>query len=428
MRTILGFIVVVIIMAVVLFLVGCESEQQQSYQPRTLKAKKLTAPASQPTGQSGQKAAKYDYQHSIQKGQVKTSDIGQDRPRLKHRIAVARFGDMSRPWGSPFDPPRVGEVRAQRSTKLQADDDGVVLEQKELAQLGQEIEPCPAFTGLLIDALVDSGRFIVVERKDINKLLLEQEFGQSGRVLRQSSADLRKIRGVELIITGQVANVSTKGDDATKATLVAMRIYNVETAEVIASARVQSQSVHDAVAQASEKVTGMIKDVPWSSKVSKVQNPSVIYLNCGSDDGVYEGDRFEIYSLGEEIYDPDEGTVLGCEKTLSGVVEVTYLDEKFCKAMTLAKRRGSKYRYKRGDLAEFIMGPYSDDLSDYQEQLKGTVDPTYSDRQDVGVDTMDPEMGGKSTGPSEVDDRNVFQKAGDALKPKSKPDSGSTEK
>ena len=308
----------------------------------------------------------YDYQHSIQKGDIKESSIGEGRSPLKHRIAVARFGDLKQPWRSPFFTLPV-TISAEDTTSVQADKNGIVLEQKEKAQLGTETEPCPAFTGLLIDRLMADGRFIVVERKEINKLLLEQEFGASGHVRSQTAAELRHVQGVSLLITGEVTTVPAQTEGHAEETLALLRIYDVETAEVLASIGVQAPELHRAVEQAAEKIADRVEEIPWRVKISKVKTANTVYLNCGSRDGVQELDRFMITAVGDDIIDPDEGTVLGSQTQPIGVVEVTQVEEKFCVARTLIKRNTP---YRRKDLAEYIPGPYGNDLIDYKEMLK----------------------------------------------------------
>ena len=401
-----------IIMAIVALMVlvhcGCESGSTRFARVKKIDAaKNYEAP---PKQTSATPTPVYDYKHTIQKGEIEESPIGEGRQPLKHRIAVARFGDLKQPWRSPFDSARPGAVSGQDSTKVQASEDGMVLERNIQAQTAFEAEPCPAFTGLLTDKLVDDGRFIVVERKEINKLLREQEFGASGRVMPQTAASFRYVQGVSLIITGEVATLPARQEGQAASTLVLLRIYDVETAEIIASTRVEAPAVHLAVEQAAEQIADMVGQAPWRAKVSKVKREHIVFLNCGREDGVYPRDRFQIISLGEEILDPDEGTVLGVEESPIAVVEVVKVDERYCTARTLIKRR---VPYRRGDLAEYIPGPYSNDLSDYEDRLSPSDDGEGSYRPSPGrvdLDSMDPGRGEPATGAENVDDRGFFDK------------------
>jgi len=105
---------------------------------------------------------------------------------------------------------------------------------------------------------------------------------------------------------------------------------------------------------ATQQLIDSIKDRRWTSKISAVR-AGKIFLNAGEVDGVFKGDRFKVISLGLEILDPDEGTVLGREKTEAGVIEVTEVEEKYSEARVLK----SSTAFCVGDLAELIPGPYS---------------------------------------------------------------------
>ena len=310
-------------------LYGCEPSQKQPMKRTVIPSQKQAdKPPVDP------KPA-YDYEHKIREGDLNEPTVGPGRV-LKWRVAVARFGDLKRPWASPFDPPQTITRRGN----------SVIV--KSL-----DTEPCPAFTGLLIQKLIDSKRFIVIERKEINKILLEQEFGLGGRVLPQTAARLKKVRGINLAVTGEVANVTAAGGKGTR-TMALIRVHDVETAEILASARIQSETVTEAVDAATQQLIDSIKDRRWTSKISAVRDGK-IFLNAGQVDGVFKGDRFKVISLGQEILDPDEGTVLGREKTEAGLIEVTEVKDKYSEARILK----SSVVFRVGDLAELIPGPYS---------------------------------------------------------------------
>ncbi|MGJ8657114.1 MAG: hypothetical protein ACSHX6_11745 [Akkermansiaceae bacterium] len=53
-------------------------------------------------------------------------------------------------------------------------------------------------------------------------------------------------------------------------------------------------------------------------KVAAVIDDLTIIINCGAADAIAVGDRFLIYSLGEEITDPDTGDSLGRLEVIKG--------------------------------------------------------------------------------------------------------------
>jgi hypothetical protein len=318
---------------------GCEPTQKEPHSPIVvppLAAKTPPPPAPTVAGEAPAQAP--DYQHRIEKSPIEEPKIGEGRT-LKWRIAVARFGDMRKAIGSPFRPGSEVTIAGRTIVVKSAD-----------------VEPCPAFTEMLIQKLIDAGRFIVVERKDINKVLLEQEFGLEGRVQPRTAAAVRKVLGVELIITGEVGTVKVKAADNTTIdqTSVMLRIYDVSTAEILGSATVTGDNLQAAVDQATAKVVASIKDRPWLTKISRI-TAEKIFLNAGDVDGVHPGDQFKIFSVKAEIRDPDEGTVLGRDTTEAGRIEITAVFEKYSEARIMK----AAVPFRVGDLAEFVPGPYA---------------------------------------------------------------------
>lgn len=57
---------------------------------------------------------------------------------------------------------------------------------------------------MLVTSLVKSGRYRVIERQEIEKIINEQQLGQSGMVTAQSTAKVSQLLGVEIAIIGNV--------------------------------------------------------------------------------------------------------------------------------------------------------------------------------------------------------------------------------
>lgn len=57
---------------------------------------------------------------------------------------------------------------------------------------------------MLATALVESGRFIVLERQAIGDVLSEQDLGASGRVKKETAAPIGEVEGAELLVYGAV--------------------------------------------------------------------------------------------------------------------------------------------------------------------------------------------------------------------------------
>jgi hypothetical protein len=70
------------------------------------------------------------------------------------------------------------------------------------------------------------------------------------------------------------------------------------------------------------------------ARVVKVLDKLTVVLNRGSRDGVDIADKFLIFGMGDEVFDPDTGENLGTIELVRGRVRVTHVQEKVCTAMT----------------------------------------------------------------------------------------------
>lgn len=70
-------------------------------------------------------------------------------------------------------------------------------------------------------------------------------------------------------------------------------------------------------------------------KVAKVINDYELVINVGSNKGLIEGSRFIVYSLGNEIFDPDTHESLGKLEIIKGTGKVTHVQEKMAIIKTI---------------------------------------------------------------------------------------------
>lgn len=62
-------------------------------------------------------------------------------------------------------------------------------------------------------------------------------------------------------------------------------------------------------------------------KVIKIIDEYQIVINAGTNNGVYTNDSLEVFSVGEEIKDPDTGIVLGTLDTIKAKLIVSHAYE-----------------------------------------------------------------------------------------------------
>lgn len=236
---------------------------------------------------------------------------------------------------------------------------------------------------MLVTELVKSKQFMVIEREELNRILEEQGLGMSGAVTPQSAAQVGKLLGVEMMVTGSVSEFGEKksglggsigkigiGGKFTKRkarAVVDIRLVNTTTGEIVLAEKAEGEdgstgldniSVEDIdfgnptywdntiLGKASRKaidkcvkyITKGMDNIPWEGKIIKVNNDGTVYMKPGSAGGVQAGMEFVVYSQGEELIDPDTGISLGSEESLIGRVKVVQDvgDGKACKAIVVS--------------------------------------------------------------------------------------------
>jgi|GEM_PF-5315936 len=111
-----------------------------------------------------------------------------------------------------------------------------------------EVSLGPGISDMMTTALVDSGKFRVVERKKLKEILEEQQFHLSGAVDSSTAVKIGKIIGAEAVITGSVTEfgitkfsggvgciIGFGGKKQIKSRVVIdAKIISVETTEVVA--------------------------------------------------------------------------------------------------------------------------------------------------------------------------------------------------
>lgn len=107
-------------------------------------------------------------------------------------------------------------------------------------------------------------------------------------------------------------------------------------------------------------------------KIVKIPSEYEIVINAGKNKDVHIGDKFEIFSAGEEIFDPDTGESLGALDYVKDTVQaVTVLDKmSICKHLTstLTSTFAALFAPSGKSVVEKLNVDY-DDLSSYAKNL-----------------------------------------------------------
>src|SRR5512137_100661 len=172
----------------------------------------------------------------------------------------------------------------------------------------------------LITGLVETGRFDVIERRLLEKILEEQKLGVTGAIDPSSAAQLGKILGVKTIVSGTLTSLEGFIE-------INARLINVDTASIVAAEKVRASSasrLNDLVSQITEKI---VMAFPLEGYVVQRTGKRVT-LDLGRQVGARTGMRFIAFKEGRVIKHPKTGEVLDVETIEVGEIEVTEVREK----------------------------------------------------------------------------------------------------
>ncbi len=224
----------------------------------------------------------------------------------------------------------------------------------------------------LSSALLATRKFEIITRTDIDALINEQQFGESGNVDMKTAAKAGKLKGAKYIVTvsiddyqdymrkrkfatlnkttevrviryGAVANLidATTGSIKESANFV---ISNEGVRDDDMGATTSGGDLTDSVIASMarsmcENIALKFCDVIFPAKVIG-KSGSTVMFNRGEGSGVNVGDVFGVYAVGEAMVDPDTGEVLGVEETLIGKIKVISVLPKYSKGVVVGEDNG----------------------------------------------------------------------------------------
>jgi len=253
-----------------------------------------------------------------------------------------------------------------------------------IANLGDD------FSMQLSDALIQSGKFIVLTRKDLDVVMAEQDLAASGRMAKSKTARIGKIIPAQILIKGKITEfeentsgggqgltikgISIGANKASAHIAVIVQLVDSTTGEILDSKRVEGdakaggfsigysgsfsinsssfkktplgKAVQMAIDRAVVYIARKLSSLPWRGRVVLVKD-GLVYVNAGRNAGLQPGDRLYVYKEGEALVDPDTGMELGKETKQIASIKITEVQDKFSKANI---EQGDINTISKGDL------------------------------------------------------------------------------
>jgi formylglycine-generating enzyme required for sulfatase activity/TolB-like protein len=193
-------------------------------------------------------------------------------------------------------------------------------------------------------SMVQDGRFEVVERALLRKIVDEQKLGMTGLIDESSSAQLGKILGVKTIISGSVLQFQDTIE-------VNARIINVNTGSIVAAENIRSKTSENLKEVIELLTTRIVKNFPLTGYVVKKRGDSVL-IDLGATSSLQLGMEFVVFKEGEVIKHPKTGEVLEVEQIHTGKVKITEISTNTATAEIISEEPGRKIAY--GQLVQSI--------------------------------------------------------------------------
>ena len=237
-------------------------------------------------------------------------------------------------------------------------------------------------TAMLISALANDGRFVVVERAGTYGDIVgaEQMMATQGSVGAETAAGIGQLSGASAVVIGVVTkyNPAAKGGGVSlgimgggspfggnasrknqKAVIeISLRLVDTTSGQVIATASAEGaasssvtsaglveentgatlgtesfrstpigQAGEDAIKKAVEFIAVSMNKVPWSALVVDAADGK-IYINAGADRNVLPGMQLTAYKKGKVFKDPGTGEVLEVSMDKIGVIRIDDVRDK----------------------------------------------------------------------------------------------------
>lgn len=242
-------------------------------------------------------------------------------------------------------------------------------------------------TTMLTNALVQDGRFVVVERGSLAGVQAEQMLGQAQATTAETAPKAGQLIGAGAIVRGVVTKFQPAASGGgvnigglpmglgsflgagagvksqTSVLEISLRLIDTTTGQVISTSTAQGsasttgadvtlvnpksgmtvggeafqstpigQAGEQAIAKAVELIASGMRNVPWSALVIDAGN-GLVYVNAGANRNVQAGLALTVYRHGKVLTDPGTGVVLDVDLERIGTLRVVGVREKLSTAV-----------------------------------------------------------------------------------------------
>jgi curli biogenesis system outer membrane secretion channel CsgG len=230
---------------------------------------------------------------------------------------------------------------------------------------------------MLTTALDQSGRFVILERANLDRVIGEQQIKMANAVTPEAGPKLGAVTAAQFIVIGSVTefgledkgsslNVGVGGVGALGGLLgvkktegavaLDLRIVDTTTSQVVQTLKVRQpisntsfsagtnykamslggdsfnntplgEATRIAIDNAVVEIVAVSARQPWQALVVEVDGPTIA-INAGRNSRLRQGDRFRVEHVAGTLTDPATGEVLSVRRKTLGTLEITSVEEK----------------------------------------------------------------------------------------------------
>jgi hypothetical protein len=167
---------------------------------------------------------------------------------------------------------------------------------------------------IILDTLINTRRFYLVERDQLSALLEEQALSLSGCTSAECLIQVGQLAGADKALVGKVTQVG-------RVYLLTVRLADVYTGELEYSDSAEAPTVEGLLDEGRQIAQRLSDSILVRGTIVSIDN-EYITINLGEQDGMKMGDELEIFRIGEEYYHPVTGLYIGCDIIEVGVAVV----------------------------------------------------------------------------------------------------------
>jgi len=235
-------------------------------------------------------------------------------------------------------------------------------------------------SAMLVSALVESQRFVVVERANLQRVLSEKELKKAGLVNKSTGPGSGKLVGVQLFILGAVTEFGTDDEgggfsiggsgggigsllsgalssqSSGGSMAIDFRVVDSTSGQIIETHRIREpidsssfdlslgykgvnfggnkfyktpigQAARRMITKTVQKIAINAGKAGWAGQVVDFDGKE-LYINAGTRSGIQKGDMFMVERIVKRLTDPTTGEVLSLRKKELGIVKISGVEKK----------------------------------------------------------------------------------------------------